>query len=56
MGDRLWTPREVAEYLRVSERTIWREVKAERLPCVRIGRSARFDASDVFRYVARQKG
>jgi len=53
---RLMLVEEVAEYLGISERTVWREVAAERLPCVRIGRSARFDPHDVFRYVARQKG
>ena len=50
--DALLTLRDVADRLRVSERTVRREVDAGRLHCVRIGRALRFAAIDVSRFVA----
>lgn len=51
----LWTLREVAAHLHVSERTVRREVRAKRLHCVRIGRRLLFDPADVSRFVAARK-
>lgn len=51
----LWTPREAAAFLRVSERTLRREVAAKRLRCVHIGRRVLFDPADVSRFVAARK-
>ncbi len=47
--------REVAAHLRVSERTVRRQVRAKRLHCVRIGRRLLFDPADVSRFVAARK-
>lgn len=52
---RLLTLPEAAQGLRVSERTIRRQVAAGRLRCVRIGRRLLFDTSDVSRFVAARK-
>ena len=51
----LWTLGDVALYLCVSERQIRREVAAQRLRCVRIGRRLLFDPADVTRFVAARK-
>lgn len=53
----LWTLREVAEYLRVSEKTVRRRVAQGTLPCVRIGRGLRFQPSELLRWLdARKEG
>ena len=52
---RMLTLPEAAAVLRVSPRTIRREVAARRLRCVRIGRRLLFDPSDVSRFVAARK-
>lgn len=38
----IWTVRDVAEYLRISEAKVYRLVKEQRLPVVRIGKTWRF--------------
>jgi len=53
----LLTTAEVAQFLAVSERTVKRLIARRRLPCVRIGRSVRFQRQAVFRWLeARQEG
>ena len=51
----LFTVREVARYLGVSEKTIRRMVAAGWIPCVRIGRAIRFLPGDVFRWVSARR-
>ena len=51
----LLTPREAAETLRISDRTLWTLTQRGDVPCVRIGRSVRYDADDLRQFVARQK-
>ena len=51
----LLTPREVADLLQVSEKTVGRLVAHRRLPCVRFGRSVRFLSGDVLRWLAARK-
>ena len=51
----LWTCREVAGALNVSERTLWTLTKAGAMPCVRIGRSVRYDPVDIRQWIERQK-
>jgi excisionase family DNA binding protein len=38
----IWTVHDVAEYLRMSEAKVYRLVKEQRLPVVRIGKTWRF--------------
>jgi excisionase family DNA binding protein len=51
----LLTLPEVARLLRLSEKSIRRMVARRRLPCVRLGRSVRFDAGDVLRWLSARK-
>ena len=53
---RLMTLREAADQLRVSERTLRREVRErKRLRCVKIGSRLLFDPADIARFVAARK-
>ena len=54
MYERLLTPAEVAEYLRISRRTVVRWVREGRLRAIRVGRQWRIPAEEVQRVV--QKG
>jgi len=38
----IWTVRDVAEYLRMSEAKVYRLVKEQQIPVVRIGKTWRF--------------
>lgn len=51
----LLTLQDVAGLLRIHERTIRRLVAARRMPCVRLGRTLRFDPSDIERWVSARK-
>ena len=54
--DQLLTLQQVAEYLNVSTRTV-RRLAARGFPCVRVGRSVRFEAQAVVRWLsARREG
>ena len=54
---RLLTVREVAEWLRVHEKTIYEWAERGKLPCFKIGNRLRFEASDVSRWLqARKEG
>jgi len=52
MRTQLMTLREVAHYLRVHPATVYRLVKAGRLPAIRVGRDLRFDVRVVDAWVA----
>ena len=53
----LWTIAEVADYLRVNEKTIRRWINSQGLPCLRLGGRLRFNGSDILRWTsARQEG
>ena len=51
----LLTAHELAQRLRVSEKTLRRWTVAERLPCIRVGRLVRFDPGDVSRWLSARK-
>ena len=46
---RLLKPREAAELLAISERTLWTLTKQGVIPCVRLGRSVRYRLSELVR-------
>ncbi|MCA9109284.1 MAG: helix-turn-helix domain-containing protein [Planctomycetaceae bacterium] len=46
-SQRLLTMSETARYLGLSERKVWEMGKCRELPSVRIGRSVRFDITDL---------
>ena len=52
---RLLTPREAAEMLRVSERTLWTLANAGAVPVVRFGRATRYDPDDIRALIASRK-
>ena len=43
----IWTPADVAKYLKLSERTIYYQAKQGALPHFRVGRILRFNAADI---------
>ena len=52
---RLLRPREAAALLAISERTLWDLSNRGNLPCVRLGRSVRYDPRDLAAWVAQNK-
>ena len=51
----LWTKKEVAQKLQVSDKTISRLIAQGHLPFIQIGRSIRIQKTDVFDFLERQK-
>tara|TARA_R110002072_G_scaffold302794_1_gene488779 strand:+ start:13355 stop:13540 length:186 start_codon:yes stop_codon:yes gene_type:complete len=54
MGDTIWTIKEVAEYLKVNERTIYRLAASGELPAFKVGNSWRFKQADLEKWIASQ--
>lgn len=52
----LMTIKEVAEYLKVSEATVWRWVKSGKLPSAKIGRTRRVKIEDVIKIIDASRG
>lgn len=48
------TIREVAEYLKVTERTIYRQAAARRIPAFKVGGTWRFRTADIDGWIADQ--
>ena len=51
----LLTLHELAQVLRLSEKTVRRLVAARRIPCIRLGRVLRFRSADLLRFVEARK-
>lgn len=51
----LLRPREAAEWLKISERSLWALTQRNELPAVRIGRSVRYDMADLRAFVDARK-
>lgn len=51
----LWTCREAAAALSISERTLWKLTNEGDIPCVRIGRAVRYDPADISTWIEAQK-
>jgi len=56
MDEAFLTTEEVLEYLQVTQRTVYRLIKAGRIPAVRVGRQWRFRKADVDRWLESQQG
>jgi len=56
LGRLLLTPREAAEALRISERKLWGLTASGQIPCLRIGRSVRYDVDDLRDWIDERKG
>lgn len=51
----LLTARQAAECLAVSAKTLWILTSKGEIPCVRMGRSVRYDAADLRAFIAVRK-
>lgn len=51
----LWTSRQAAQALGISERTLWGLMRSGAIPCVPIGRSVRYDPADLRAWIAARK-
>jgi excisionase family DNA binding protein len=51
----LWTSREAAAALSISERTLWKLTNEGNIRCIRIGRSVRYDPADISKWIEAQK-
>lgn len=54
MSEDILTIREVAEYLKVTERTLYRLVQDGKLPAFKVGNSWRFRREDLERWISEQ--
>jgi excisionase family DNA binding protein len=50
-GSHLLTPKHAAELLAISPRKLWSLTASGDVPCVRIGRSVRYDVADLAEFV-----
>ena len=55
MSDPILTIKDVAEYLKVNERTIYRLAASGELPGFKVGNSWRFKRSELEQYIAEQQ-
>ncbi len=51
----LLTPREAAEALTISPRTLWGLTSSGQIPCIRIGRSVRYEIDGLRQWIADKK-
>lgn len=51
----LWTPRYTSDAIGVCPKTLFNLTKDKRLPCVRIGRTVRYDPKDVADFIEKHK-
>lgn len=51
----LLRPRDASRLLALSERTLWALTRAGLLPCVRVGKSVRYDPADLAEWVQKAK-
>jgi excisionase family DNA binding protein len=51
----LLKPREAADVLGICARSLWTLTQREELPCVRIGRSVRYDMADLVAFIEAKK-
>ena len=49
--DRLWTVTEIAEHMRVSSMTVYRLIKGNQLPAIRVGKNYRIRSRDLQGYL-----
>lgn len=55
MNDQILTVKEVADYLKVNERTIYRLATEKKIPAFRVGASWRFKKDEVDTWIAAQQ-
>ncbi len=55
LGDRLWTVRDVAQFLGMHEKTVYDWASRGDLPCFRLGNRLRFSPTELTRWVSARK-
>ncbi len=55
MPEEILTIREVADYLKITERTLYRLVQEGKLPAFKVGNSWRFRREDLERWISDQQ-
>lgn len=50
-GEQLWTVAEVADHMRVSSMTVYRLIKGQQLPAIRVGKNYRIRSNDLQGYL-----
>ena len=54
MDDQILTVKDVADYLKVNERTVYRMAAADKLPAFKVGASWRFKKEDIDSWIEQQ--
>lgn len=49
--EEILTLQEIAEYLKVDKRTVYRMVKSKKLPAFKVGNQWRFSKTDIFKWI-----
>jgi len=55
MTDQIMTVKEVADYLKVNDRTIYRMAAAEKIPAFKVGASWRFKSSEINEWIESER-
>jgi excisionase family DNA binding protein len=55
MSEDILTIREVAEYLKVTEKTVYGLAQKRKLPCFKVGSQWRFRREDLYAWIERQQ-
>ena len=51
MGDQILTVKQVADYLKVNERTVYRMAAAGKIPAFKVGASWRFEQAEIAKWI-----
>lgn len=54
MGDQILTVKEVADYLKVNERTVYRMATAKKIPAFKVGGSWRIKQTELEKWIQEQ--
>ena len=54
MSDQILTVKQVAEYLKVNERTVYRMANAKKIPAFKVASSWRFKLSEIEKWIENQ--
>ena len=54
MGDQIMTVKEVAAYLKLNERTVYRMATASKIPAFKVGTSWRFKQAEIELWIQQQ--
>ena len=54
MNDQVLTVKDVAEYLKVNDRTVYRMAAAGKIPAFKVGSSWRFKQSEIEKWIEKQ--